>query len=158
MIRAATAADIDLLAELDARCFSPGWGRTHFRQELTREASVVLVAEDDRGRLLGSLDAWVVYDELQIMRVVSATEARRRGVGRALMRRVIGWARARELAALTLEVRANNGPAVALYEALEMRRVGERPRYYEDGEAALLYRLDLAPSRASPHLRDRAGC
>jgi ribosomal-protein-alanine acetyltransferase len=142
LVHAATAADIDALAALDARCFSPPWGTEHFRDELAREASLLLMAREG-ATLLGFLDAWVVYDELQIMRVVSAPEARRRGVGRALMHHAETAGRRRGLAAITLEVRANNQPAAALYEALGMRSVGRRPRYYKDGEAALLYRLEL---------------
>lgn len=40
---------------------------------------------------------------------------------------------------LWLEVHERNLPARQLYESFGFRRVGERPRYYSDGGAAILY-------------------
>ena len=44
---------------------------------------------------------------------------------------------------LTLEVRASNAPAQALYEKLGFREVGRRPRYYQNPkEDALILRKE----------------
>ncbi len=44
---------------------------------------------------------------------------------------------------LLLEVRPSNVPAIKLYEKLGFKRVGERKRYYSDGEDALVFKLRL---------------
>ena len=45
---------------------------------------------------------------------------------------------------LTLEVRASNAPAIALYEKLDFAQVGRRPNYYRDPkEDALILRKDF---------------
>jgi GNAT superfamily N-acetyltransferase len=49
---------------------------------------------------------------------------RRRGIGRALLKELIGTARADRFAALSLSVNPNN-PARLLYESLGFRKVGE---------------------------------
>lgn len=73
-----------------------------------------------------------------MMNLAVLPAARRRGIARALVTALI-----RELAgggvhSLTLEVRASNGPAKALYGSLGFVRVGCRRGYYlspkEDGE------------------------
>ena len=44
---------------------------------------------------------------------------------------------------LTLEVRASNAPAQALYEKLGFREVGRRPKYYQNPrEDALILRKE----------------
>ncbi len=143
--RAARLDDIASLAAIDAESFSPPWGQTHFETEISRAQTVLILAYDETNLLenLGFLDAWIVYDELQILRVVTRSAARRRGVAARLMRASQVRAKVLHLAAITLEVRASNASAIALYRSLAFDKVGHRPRYYEDGEDALLYRHPL---------------
>ena len=47
---------------------------------------------------------------------------------------------------MTLEVRYDNAPAIALYEKCGFRAFGEHEDYYSDGATALRYRKRLAPS------------
>lgn len=61
-------------------------------------------------------------------------EARRRGLGSALLRAVLGWAAERGAGRLVLEVRASNAAALALYERFGLRTEGRRPRYYAHPE------------------------
>ena len=56
---------------------------------------------------------------------------RRRGAARALLEELLAWGKAMDLAFLTLEVRASNAPAIALYTGLGFQEVGRRRGYYE---------------------------
>lgn len=47
--------------------------------------------------------------------------------------------------AVWLEVHEKNLPAIRLYEKLGFEKTGERPAYYRDGCAAVLYSLGAAP-------------
>jgi ribosomal-protein-alanine N-acetyltransferase len=60
-------------------------------------------------------------------------DARRHGVGRALLRHLLSEAGRRRLREVLLEVRADNEPALALYRSAGFRRVGQRQGYYQDG-------------------------
>jgi ribosomal-protein-alanine N-acetyltransferase len=94
--------------------------------------------------MVGYIIVWVVHDELHVLNVATAAEARRRGVGRALMEEAHALGRSRACRLATLEVRRSNAAAIALYGALGYRQVGVRPRYYaEENEDALLMSLDL---------------
>ncbi len=67
----------------------------------------------------------------------------RRGVGRALLQACERYASWHGRAAVTLEVRYDNAPAIALYESLGFRLFGEHARYYADGATALRYQKSL---------------
>lgn len=112
--------------------------------ELQRSYARLLVARrGERGRVLAFLLAWHVADEAHLIDVVVAPEERRGGIGRALLASLLREARARAARVVLLEVRKSNTPAIALYRGAGFVEVGERPRYYSDGEDALLMRLEL---------------
>jgi GNAT superfamily N-acetyltransferase len=54
-----------------------------------------------------------------------APEARRHGVGGALVDAVVGWARERRATGLCLWVTSTNDPAIALYDKRGFRQTGE---------------------------------
>ena len=72
-----------------------------------------------------------------------APQARRQGVADALLSTLTGFGRDR-LAALMLEVRASNAPAIALYEKHGFAAVGRRKNYYSaPREDAILMTLEF---------------
>lgn len=66
-----------------------------------------------------------------------------RGLGKTLMAALEAEARAQGRDVVTLEVRADNAPAIALYDRLGYVRFGEIADYYEDGQSALRMRKTL---------------
>ena len=65
---------------------------------------------------------------------------RRQGIARSLLREAQEYAEAHDLARLTLEVRASNVPAIALYEGMGFTRDGIRPGFYDSPkEDAAIY-------------------
>ncbi len=69
---------------------------------------------------------------------------RRRGIARELLAHVAADARNLGAQTVSLEVRAGNEGAQALYKALGLTPVGTRPSYYSDREDALIMQGDLA--------------
>ncbi len=96
-----------------------------------------------QGRLVGYAGGWIVDGDVQILKVGVDPAWRRRGIARELLARVA--ADARDLGARTssLEVRVGNAGARALYAALGYEELGTRPRYYSDGEDAVIMRGPL---------------
>ena len=129
-IRNACDADLDALEALEKSCFSLPWTREQLRGELPDERHEFLVAETD-GKLLGYIGMMTVLDEGYISNVAVAPEARRRGIGRALVSEMLRLAEKRALSFVTLEVRAHNESAIALYALEGFERVGLRRDYYE---------------------------
>ena len=89
-------------------------------------------------QLVGYAGGWVVDGGVQILKVGVHPAWRRRGIARELLARVATDARDLGAAVCSLEVRASTEGARAFYGALGFRSLGARPRYYSDGEDALI--------------------
>ena len=77
-------ADLPAVMEIERVAFSHPWSEEMIRRELLHEFSTVLLATDGvDGHILGFAVAWMVHDELQVLNVAVAAEARRRGVALA---------------------------------------------------------------------------
>jgi ribosomal-protein-alanine N-acetyltransferase len=141
------AADLPRVMEIERAAFTHPWSEELVRRELEHEFSTVLLATPgDGGGAVGFAITWLVHDELHVLNVAVAPEARRRGVAQALLDEAEGRARAMGARVAMLEVRRSNAPAIALYRSRGYRDVAVRPRYYaEDGEDALVMDKDLAP-------------
>lgn len=138
-------ADVPRVMEIERAAFSHPWSEELVRRELGHDFSTVLLATSgERGPILGFAIVWTVHDELHVLNVATAPEARRRGVARAILERVEGEGREQGARVAMLEVRRSNAPAIALYRSMGYREVGVRPRYYaEDGEDALVMDKEL---------------
>ena len=133
---------VPAVSRLERDCFSTPWSERSLLGELTNPLSTWLVAIDGEA-LAGYIGSQAVLDEADMMNLAVAPEYRRRGVGAALTAALAAALQARGVAALTLEVRASNAPAIALYEKLGFVRVGRRPGYYEKPrEDALILRKE----------------
>jgi ribosomal-protein-alanine N-acetyltransferase len=142
-IRRATAADLAAVAALERRVFPDAWPRDAFVPHLT---DTFLLAEQD-GALAGFLVARRVADEAEILDVAVAPECRRRGIGRALLRRSLDALGEDGVEVAHLEVRASNREAIGLYRTMGFREVGRRAGYYVSPreDAVLLARRIAAP-------------
>ncbi len=90
------------------------------------------------GALHGFASARLMAGTAHVLRLTVAEGMRRRGHGRALLAGLLAWAGTEGAEAVTLEVRAGDGAARALYLAAGFIESGRRRRYYPDGEDALL--------------------
>lgn len=75
---------------------------------------------------------------------------RNRGVGRRLVTRSLVRMAAEGATVAKLEVRESNGAARALYRTAGFEAARRLPRYYQDGEDALLMTLDLGEAGIDP--------
>ena len=133
------ASHVAAVAELEKQNFSEPWPEIAVRSELTNKLALWLVALED-GEVVGYVGSQTVLQEADMMNIAVADTHRRRGIARMLVEELI-----RQLDAyqLTLEVRASNAPAIALYEKLGFTQVGLRKNYYhKPKEDALILRKE----------------
>ena len=135
----AQEGDLTALAQVEAACFSRPWSRESLAAEWEKPGSLLLVARLE-GQVAGYAGLQTVLDEGSITNVAVLPEFRRRGAARALLEELLARGKAMDLAFLTLEVRASNAPAIALYTGLGFQEDGRRRGYYEaPREDALLF-------------------
>ena len=122
---------VPAIAELEKLCFSDPWSEKSIAYELNNPLALWLVAEVD-GRVAGYIGSQTVPPESDVMNVAVHPDFRRQGIAEALVNGL--WSRLEQAGntSLTLEVRASNFPAIALYEKLGFVQVGRRPNYYRN--------------------------
>ena len=135
------ADHLESLERLERICFSRPWSRKMLAEELENQCAAFLVAEDAvTDDVLGYAGLLVAADEGYITNVAVFPEQRRRGIAGQLLQVFLNFAEANHLAFLTLEVRASNAPAIALYRKHGFQTVGQRRNYYQkpDEDALLM--------------------
>ena len=143
------ADHLDEIAELERICFSTPWSRNMLAEELDNACSAFLVALDDSDKVVGYAGLQVVLDEGYIANVAVRPECRRQGIAGKRLQVFLDFAQANRLAFLTLEVRASNYEAIALYGSRGFRSVGRRKNYYEHPrEDAIIMTKEFAPDGA----------
>lgn len=135
---------LDEVAELERLCFPDPWSRNMLKEELENDLAAFLVALDEQGTVVGYAGLQVVLDEGYILNVAVRPDCRRQGVAGQLLNVFLNFAKGNQLAFLTLEVRASNYAAIALYGSRGFRGMGRRKNYYEHPrEDAVIMTLDL---------------
>ena len=122
---------ISQIAALERACFSDPWSEGLLEDALFDPQTNFIVAEDgEEGYVLGYAGLHTILDEGYIDNIAVAPDARRHGVASALLDVFCRFGAA-HLAFLSLEVRASNAPAIALYEKHGFAAVGRRKNYYD---------------------------
>jgi len=135
--------NVNQVAELEKVCFSQPWSLDSLLGELLNPNAVYLTAM--RGEIvLGYLGMHQIIDEGYINNLAVAPGYRRQGIANTLLRELINHAREQRLAFLTLEVRASNKEAIALYGGLGFAPAGLRKNYYTiPAEDAVIMTLNM---------------
>jgi [ribosomal protein S18]-alanine N-acetyltransferase len=132
---------------------TPGEERRYLRALRRYEDAAVFVAEISEGsdtRIVGRLslgrDPHPASKHVADLGLMVAAGHRRRGVGTALLREAVEWARGVHVRKLELHVFPHNEAAILLYERFGFRREGLRRGHYRRGGEyldAVLMALDV---------------
>ena len=133
-LRSAGAFDLQVLAALHRAAFEaqPGaeiWDAEALGELLALPGAFALIV-DAGGSPLGFALGRVAAEEAEILTLALHPEARRLGLGRALVDALITRSAALGGRRVLLEVAADNNAARDLYAAAGFQQVGRRPGYY----------------------------
>ncbi len=157
VVRNAAIDDLDAIVTLENNSFPDDRvSRRSFAYHLRAPERPVIVVTVE-----GALAGYVLNAlrkggrSMRIYTIAVDPRFARRGAGTALLAAAEKFARAHYRRAVTLEVRYDNAPAIALYEKCGYRLFGEHEDYYSDGATALRYRkaLDRCPPGGAGSLR-----
>jgi [ribosomal protein S18]-alanine N-acetyltransferase len=156
--------------ELDQLVLGGFWSLSSYQEEFHRPSSDLLglwltphqaplqVPHPQDPPLLAIGCAWTILDEAHIILMAVHPQYRRQGFGAGMLLRLLNTVHNRGMKYATLEVRASNQAAIALYTQLGFTSVGKRPNYYADygeqkGEDALvLWRSGLQSPQFKPQI------
>ncbi len=119
------------VAELDKAYFSRPWSQDSWESELYNTTVSLVVAETEEGYVLGYGVLGVILDEGCLEKLAVRDECRRQGVAQAILGSYLRYGE-ENLAFITLEVREDNAPAIALYAKNGFAEVGRRKNYYSE--------------------------
>jgi [ribosomal protein S18]-alanine N-acetyltransferase len=128
------------VVRIDAQERGDRWSPALFLAELRRgDVDRRYLVALDGGTVVGFAGMVFVGGDGHVTTIAVDDTHRRRGIGGALLAALAHDARRRGVDALTLEVRAGNAPAMALYRQFGFAPAGVRKGYYaDDGEDALV--------------------
>ena len=140
--------DLPIVAWIDKVSFSLPWSQRAYAQELENGPLADLwVAEqrtEDGVEFLGSIVTWVILDLAHVVTISVHPNLRRRGVASELLEHGLAHVHQRGAQQATLEVRASNTAAQALYARFGFEVAGRRHKYYLDNhEDALIMSVRL---------------
>lgn len=155
IIRTATVDDLPAIAVLERDGFVPReqWSSDAWSAELAAADRQVSVAEDD-AVVLGAISVQLLPPASDLMRVVVAPAARRRGVATRLITAALDRAAAGGATRMLLEVRHDNDAAILCYGRAGFEQLTSRPDYYGSGVDALVMRAWDLQDRAAAAARD----
>ena len=126
-----TAAHIPQIEQLERQCFSMPWTAELLRSQMKDAQHEFIAALSPDGTVLGYVGMMYVLDEGYISNVAVDPDYRRQGIADALIDCLVERCRMHGLSFVTLEVRAGNEPAIALYRKHGFDPVGLRKNYYD---------------------------
>jgi ribosomal-protein-alanine N-acetyltransferase len=144
---------------LDRMVLGGFWRIQSYQEEFRRASSDLLglwsAPPLQHPPLLAVGCAWTVVDEAHIILMAVHPQYRRRGFGYGMLLKLLDLARSRGMKYATLEVRASNAAAIALYAKLGFAAAGTRPRYYADNseDALVMWRSGLQSPEFEEQLR-----
>lgn len=132
------SADIERICELENASFVDPWTENMFQDVLNEEAYRFFKLTED-GIIVGYMCYFVIVgEEAHITSVCVDSAYRRHGIGKKMFEHMRWECRNEGITSMTLEVRVSNSAAINLYEKAGFVSFGIRPKYYLDGEDALI--------------------
>ena len=126
----ARAEDAEAVYQIGRLCFSDAWRKETVGKDMAAPHSLYLAARQGEA-VVGYACYWFVADEAQLVNIGVRPEARRRGLGEALLAAGLAEAAARGMASMYLEVRLSNLPAQGLYRKHGFHAVTIRKGVYD---------------------------
>lgn len=140
MIRPMRLEDLEQVEAMEQQCFSDPWTLDSLRYELEGNpfSTPYVLLDDQQQTIIGYAHLWITFEQAQLANIAIAPQYRKQHKGSLLLQHLIEVARAQECETMTLEVRASNQSAIALYEKFGFSPINVIKRYYSDGEDAIL--------------------
>lgn len=141
IIKPLAKKDIDKAADIEKACFNAPWSYNQLAESLSMPDNLFLGAFS-KDELVGYIGFYKVMDEGFVTNLAVKPYYRRKGIGRALLCRLIDECTSLKIRLITLEARESNRAALSLYMAEGFEVCGKRRGFYKNPveDAVLLCR------------------
>lgn len=159
-LRSMRLSDIESVMVIERDAFPTPWRASAYEYEITRNRVAsyqVLTAQlgDRPARVIGYSGHWLLVGEVHVSTIAVSPIWRGHGLGELLLLNLLRLAYRQAAQLATLEVRRSNQVAQALYQKYRFEFVGERRRYYQGKEDALLMTVSPLDAEYRSFLRSK---
>lgn len=130
-IRRSRPDDATAIAEMEENIFNDPWGKKDIFSYICSDNGMCFTALDDSG-VIGYILGTKIPPESEIYRIAVREDKRQRGIGYRLLSYALKTERGSGVETVFLEVRSQNLPARALYQAYGFKEIGIRKNYYQN--------------------------
>ena len=143
--RPMTALDLVSATAIEKEVYAKAaWSAGQFKEEFAKAPNTAhYIAAEFEGKLIAYAGIFYVADVADIHTITVASDHRRKGIGRELLKRLIDWARVKKAQAVMLEMRLGNDHALPLYESFGFVDISIRVNYYVPRLTAVVMRKEL---------------
>jgi ribosomal-protein-alanine N-acetyltransferase len=138
------SADLEQVLSIQNETGFQSWTLKQFQEEAELHYSLSIVAEN-KNQVAGYAVLHLMTDEAELLAIAVSPEIQRQGIAQTLWDFAEKSLRKSHVRTCFLEVRPSNEKAKSFYLKNGFKIMGTRPRYYADGENALLMKMNLSP-------------
>jgi len=141
-----TEKDIHPIMDIERESFTQPWSLDSFLAEFFRQDShlygIVCTHPSTYKRIVAYICYRLVEKEMHVLKIAVVPQWRGLGIASWLLEKSLTICQNRGIAESFLEVRASNIPAIGLYQKLDFKIIGRRPRYYSDTQEDALVMIN----------------
>lgn len=138
ILRIAEEKDAEGIASIEKICFKDPWSKESILDEIVKNDLSTYTVAEYKGEIVGYIGMWNIADEGHITNIAVIPEYRCNKIADKMLDKAICDANEKNIKAFTLEVRKTNEIAQKFYIKKGFKNMGIRPKYYMDGEDAII--------------------
>ena len=144
IIKKMEISDLEEIEKIGFENYDDFWNSNTLRSELVKNdinTNYFIALKDND--ILGFVGTLKIIDELNIMNIAVKKNHRHLGIGSSLISYLIEYCNSLNIPTITLEVNVNNTEAIGLYKKYGFKKTGQRKKYYNNIDDALIMSLYL---------------
>lgn len=135
--------DLPQVLAIEKASFILPWNEAQFRYELrTNPYSFNFVAVHEE-QIIGFINFWILFDQAHLNQIAVHPSFRKNKIGTIMLKDAFERMKQGDAVKVQLEVRIQNTIAIQFYETLGFKTLITKPKYYDNGDDALLMELTL---------------
>lgn len=138
-----TVFDLDYIKDILYSDFDDFWNESILKSELENDNSNYIVVKNDLNEIVGFGGFKAIINEADIMNIVVKKSHRHNGIGTLILENLLNLAKSKNMISISLEVNKSNIPAINLYKKFGFLNIGERKKYYNNTDDAIIMEKKL---------------
>lgn len=136
----AKAGDAAEIAKLEKEIFPDAWSENAILREAENKRIIVY---KENNKIIGYCIFMLGGDQGEILRIAVREDARKKGIGKKLLKQAFEKMQKEGATEFFLEVRSKNIAAISLYKKMGFEQIDKRKNYYGDDDALIFKKAEL---------------